>query len=238
MPHTPSGLRVGGLARLSSVDWPGELAATVFAQGCPWDCSYCHNSHLLSTMPPAEQAAEVIPWGAVIAFLESRVRLLDGVVFSGGEPLAQPALPAAIADVRGLGFRVALHTGGVVPSRFAEVLPSLDWVGFDAKAPFRSYERVTRVAGSGERARESLRLLVDSGVAHEVRTTVHPDLLGEGDLLELADELAEARVQRWVLQVFRAQGARAEAATSSPSPVTRELLDRLAERLSAVELRG
>jgi len=237
MPHRSSDLRVGGLARLSSVDWPGELAATIFAQGCPWNCAYCHNPHLLPAMPTAENPGERFPWRAVIAFLESRVGLLDGVVFSGGEPLAQAALPAAIAEVRALGFRVALHTSGVAPSRFAEALPDLDWVGFDAKAPFASYERVTRVAGSGERALKSLQLLVESGVAYETRTTVHPDLLGEVELLELADELAEAGAQRWVLQPFRSLGARHEAATTRPSPLTGSLLARLAERFSAVELR-
>lgn len=234
----PSELRVGGLARLSSVDWPGELAATIFAQGCPWDCLYCHNPHLLPATPDAEQSAELVPWRAVIAFLESRIGLLDGVVFSGGEPLAQAALPSAIAQVRELGFRVALHTNGVVPARLEEVLPSLDWVGFDAKAPFASYERVTGVTGSGDRALESLRLLLASGVLCEVRTTVHPDLLGEEELLQLADELAEEGARRWVLQPFRAEGARAQAAPTRGTPLTSELLAALAEKFGEIEVRG
>jgi pyruvate formate lyase activating enzyme len=234
----PSELRVGGLAPLSSVDWPGELAATIFTQGCSWDCGYCHNPHLLSALPPAEQTGDLVPWRAVTAFLESRVGLLDGVVFSGGEPLMQPALEAAVAEVRALGFRTALHTSGVLPSRFAEVLPLLDWVGFDAKAPFAEYERVTRVARSGETARESLRLLVASGTAHEVRTTVHPDLLGEEELARLAEELGELGVTRWMLQPFRSEGARPEAAASRPSPLTPEVLGRLADRFPGVEVRG
>jgi pyruvate formate lyase activating enzyme len=229
MPRSSSEIRVGGLARLSSVDWPGELAATIFTQGCPWDCPYCHNPHLLSATPLAEPAAELIPWRAVVAFLDSRVGLLDGVVFSGGEPLAQPALVAAIAEVREMGFRVALHTSGVAPARLAEVLPHLDWVGFDAKAPFAEYERITRMPGSGVSARESLLLLVASGVAYEVRTTVHPDLLGEEELLRLAEELRALGVSRWVLQPYRPDGARPGLAPVPGEPVLGAALE---ERLS------
>jgi pyruvate formate lyase activating enzyme len=234
----PTALRVGGLSRLSSVDWPGQLAATVFTQGCPWDCGYCHNPHLLSAESSAGGPA-LIAWQAVAAFLKSRVGLLDGVVVSGGEPLAQRALPAAIAEVRSLGFPVALHTGGAVPERFAEVLPSLAWVGFDVKAPRADYERITRASVSGERAFQSLRALIASGVDYEVRTTVHPDLLGEEELLRLAEELRECGVRTWVLQRFRAEGTRENRLLPCPSAeISPSFATRLAEGFSAFSIRG
>ena len=80
-------LRVGGLTPLSTSDWPGMLAAVVFCQGCPWRCGYCHNPGLI----PARGDNE-IPWEDVLAFLRRRQGLLDGVVFSGGEPTAQAGL--------------------------------------------------------------------------------------------------------------------------------------------------
>jgi pyruvate formate lyase activating enzyme len=234
----PTALRVGGLSRLSSVDWPGQLAATVFTQGCPWDCGYCHNPHLLSAESLADGPAP-IAWQAVAAFLKSRGGLLDGVVFSGGEPLAQRALPAVIAEVRALGFPVALHTGGAVPARFAEVLPTLAWVGFDVKASRADYERITRVSGSGERAFQSLRVLIASGIDYEVRTTVHPDLLGKEELLRLAEELRECGVRTWVLQRFRAEGTREDRlAPSIPAEIPPSLAERLAEGFSAFAIRG
>ena len=141
-------LRVGGLARWSSCDWPGQLVATVFLQGCPWRCRYCHNPHLLPVHGDGE-----IAWPQVLAFLETRRDLLDGVVFSGGEPLIQAALPEAMGAVRALGFGVGLHTSGAAPERLKAVLPLVDWVGFDVKAPFADYARITGVAGSGEAAR-------------------------------------------------------------------------------------
>lgn len=195
-------LLVGGLQRWSTVDWPGQLVATVFAQGCPWDCPYCHNPELL---PFGEGA---IAWADVVAFLHGRRGLLDGVVFSGGEPTAQAALAGAIAEVRAMGFGAALHTNGAFPERLEELLPHLDWVGLDVKAPFAEYEQVTGVPGSGPRARASLRALVRSGVPHQVRTTVHPALLDEAALGRLRADLEAEGATGWVRQEYRDAGVR------------------------------
>lgn len=189
---------------LSTVDWPDQLAAVVFTRGCPWDCPYCHNPHLISAALDGSEPA----WDEVRAFLRTRIGLLDGVVFSGGEPTVQRCLSDAMHETRAMGFEVALHTGGPSPERLNEVLPLVDWVGFDVKAPFDEYERVTRVADSGGRARASLRALVASGTPFEARTTVHPDLL-DGDALNLiADELRAEGVAHWVLQPCRSEGTR------------------------------
>jgi pyruvate formate lyase activating enzyme len=173
----------------------------VFAQGCPWACAYCHNPHLL----PARGADE-IAWEDVLAFLGTRRGLLDGVVFTGGEPTLQDSLPAAIADVRALGFQVGLHTGGQFPERLARALPLVDWVGLDVKAPWSAYHRITGVLGSGEAARKSLALVAASGVQFEVRTTVHPALLSANDLSTLADELVDSGVRHYAVQGYRPQG--------------------------------
>lgn len=194
-------LRVGGLTPLSTADWPGMLAAVVFCQGCPWRCNYCHNPHLI---PPRGNTE--IPWDEVLAFLHRRQGLLDGVVFSGGEPTLQPGLADAMRAVRALGFKVGLHTGGAYPRRLAEVLSLVDWVGLDAKAPFAEYPRITGVAGSGVPAMASLEHVLASGVAHEIRTTVHPTLLSHADVACLAQELSARGVTRHVIQAFRSQG--------------------------------
>ena len=151
---------------------------------------------------------------AIVDWLGTRRGLLDAVVFSGGEPTAQAELAGAIAAVRALGFAVGLHTGGAYPRRLADVLPQVDWVGIDVKAPRDEYAVVTGVADSGVAALASLDLVLASGVAHEVRTTVHPALTPPAALERLARELAERGVTRWVLQPFRATGCANEALVS------------------------
>lgn len=191
-------IRIGGLARLSTCDWPGQLVATVFCQGCPWACPYCHNPHLLSV-----QTAGAVTWQTVYQFLGQRAGLLDGVVFSGGEPTLQRDLPRAMRVVRDLGYKVGLHTGGPYPDRLPALLPMLDWVGFDVKAAFADYDRVTQVRGSGERACRSLRALIASGVSFQARTTVDPTLLDEVAVGAIRQDLAALGVHDLVLQECR-----------------------------------
>lgn len=195
-------LIVGGITPLTSTDYPGYLSAVVFCQGCPWRCPYCQNPHLI-----APRASQSVPWRDVVAFLMRRRGLLDAVVFSGGEPTLQgAALTDALREVRALGFRAGLHTAAPYPETFASLLPLLDWVGMDIKASFARYEAVSGVPGSGEKVRDALRLLLQSGVGHEVRTTVHPQLHDAPGLLQLASELQTLGVENFALQEFRAQG--------------------------------
>lgn len=229
-----SSLEIAGFVPLSTVDRPGELTATVFTQGCPWRCPYCHNPHLQTARMLPEIRTERWAWARVMAFLGTRRGLLDGVAFSGGEPTTQPALVEAVCDVRAAGFAAYLHTGGPAPAALAAVLPSLAWVGFDVKAPFDEYERVTMVRGSGMRALKSLRLLVASGVPFEARTTVHSAQLDMPALERLADDLAAEGVSAWVLQESRMQGTRPG---TPPNTLTLNRLGALRERVPTISIR-
>jgi pyruvate formate lyase activating enzyme len=201
-----SALRVGGLVRFSTTDWPGRLAAVLFLQGCPWQCGYCQNPHLLATRGTSEE-----DWPATLAWLATRRGLLDGVVFSGGEPTAQAGLATAVGAVRALDFGVGLHTGGAYPRRLYALARELDWVGLDVKAPVAEYDAVTGVRRSGYAAFASLDLMRKAGVALEVRTTVHAALTPPAMLVRLARELAAMGVTQWVLQAFRPVGCANEA---------------------------
>jgi pyruvate formate lyase activating enzyme len=158
-------LRVGGLTPLSASDYPDKLAAVVFCQGCAWRCTYCHNEHLIG-----KRSESQIPWSEVLLFLERRKGLLDAVVFSGGEPTLQAALPAAMREVKAMGYLVGLHTAGISPRALRRVLPLVDWLSMDVKASWNDHSAITQVPRSGERARESYELVRSSGVACEFHT--------------------------------------------------------------------
>ena len=187
-------LAVGGFVPFTSVDYPGRLSAVVFCQGCPWRCTYCHNPHL----QPFHTGT--LAWKDIVAQLSDRRGFLDAVVFSGGEPTAQAALPAAMAEVKTLGFLVGLHTAGIHPDRLADVLPLTDWVGFDVKAPFdERYDTLTQRRGTAYAVQDSLRLLLASGVAYQVRTTRDPALLDDPACAEIERQLSAlgATPTRW-----------------------------------------
>jgi anaerobic ribonucleoside-triphosphate reductase activating protein len=217
-------LKIGGLTAFSATDYPGKLAAVVFVQGCPWRCGYCHNPHLQTRSAPGALA-----WTDVLRRLQRRVGLLDAVVFSGGEPTMDPALPGAIREVKALGFVVGLHTAGCYPRRLAELLPLLDWVGIDVKAPMPRYDDVTQTSGSARLALASIETVLASGVAHEFRTTVHPALHSSQDILALARQLSALGVKNYAVQKFRATGCADAALTrhSANDEINAELLAQL-----------
>lgn len=220
-------LKVGGITPFTATDYPGKLAAVVFVQGCPWQCGYCHNPHLQLRLQKSP-----LQWSRVLGLLEKRIGLIDAVVFSGGEPTIDPLLPQAIADVRKLGFGIGLHSGGIYPKQLQAVLPLVDWIGLDIKAPFDRYERITGVADSGQSARASAEAVLASGVRHEFRTTVHQSLLSEAEVEELARDLAAMGVQNYALQSFRAQGCKNKGLKALAGAGT--LSDDLVRRVSAM----
>ena len=229
-------LHIGGVTPFTNIDFPGRLAMVVFVQGCPWRCGYCHNPHLQSRVAAGEDSPE---WAHVLELLARRRGLLDAVVFSGGEPTVDAGLATALADVRRLGFETGLHTAGIYPGRLVRVLGGLDWIGFDIKAPLGRpavFDRVTGVAGSVEAVRESAQIVLRSGVSCEFRTTAHPELLRDEDLLDLAGQLASMGATTYALQVARPTAAATLEAVGAdyPAPAT---LSRLAELFPDFTLR-
>lgn len=194
-------LRVGGLTPFTSIDFPGKLAAVVFVQGCPWRCTYCHNPHL-----QARQSSSVRDWSSVREWLSGRRGLIDAVVFSGGEPTIDPCLAQAMDDAKQLGFTIGLHTAGVHPRRLRQVLPLVDWVGFDVKAPLTRPEMqdaIVGVEGSSMAVERSLSIALASNVELECRTTAHPAFLSDSHLLQIGRELRLRGVRRYAVQVAR-----------------------------------
>ena len=190
---------VGGVEKFSAVDFPGKLTAVVFMQGCPWACPFCHNAAIRPILKENN-----FSWELFVDFLKTRVGKLDAVTFSGGEPLVQDNLSAAIEEVKALGFSIGLHTGGYRPKHLAKVLPLLDWVGMDIKAPFAAepYKRITGVDHLS-RVLQSLDLLLASGIDFECRTTCDPRFLTTDDLWEIARSLKEKGVKKYFLQKYR-----------------------------------
>lgn len=193
-------INVGGVEQFSLVDFPGKVAASVFMQGCPWRCPFCHNADLQIVGKDTH-----FIWDKFIEFLKTRRGLLDAVVFSGGEPLLQDTLPEAIKEVKELGFIIGLHTGGYRPSLFKQVLPLVDWVGFDIKAPFEvdRYQQAVGGANHLHHVLESLDMLIASGVEFECRTTCDPRILEVEDILAIAKSLQEKGVKNYYLQKYR-----------------------------------
>lgn len=188
---------LAGLQKLTLLDFPGKVACTVFTAGCDLRCPFCHNSALLTG--PGEQ----IPLQELMAFLEKRRGILDGVCITGGEPLLQPQLPELIRQIRALGFSVKLDTNGTHPDRLAALLEAglPDYVAMDVKNCPARYSETAGVPVDLQAVGESMALLRKSKIPYEFRTTVVREFHTSADLLETARWLQPE--DPWFLQQFR-----------------------------------
>ena len=229
-------MRVCGLQKLAMVDYPGKIAATVFTGGCNLRCPFCHNALLVTRLEesPSMDEAEILD------FLKKRKGLLDGMVLSGGEPLLQAGAKDFLRKVRELGYAIKVDTNGCYPEALAEILHDglADYVAMDIK---NSREKYALTCGLQEMdlapVEESIRLLRESGVEYEFRTTMVRELHTAEDMELIGHWLGE--VPHYYLQNFVDSGNLIGAGLSAFEPVELEkMASVLRKYVTNVALRG
>jgi pyruvate formate lyase activating enzyme len=196
---------------MTTIDFPGKIAAVLFTRGCPWNCRYCHNSGI-------RRDGECVSWDQVESFLRERAGFLEGVVVSGGEPTFHRNLPALLMWLRGLGYATAIHTNGYSPSMLLHILKKglADYIAMDIKAPPAVYDRVTRIPNTCIGVSRSINIILESGVDYEFRTTWHPSVLSEHELLETVRAASLVGVKRLFIQRFRSAGVEDQELVQGP----------------------
>jgi len=191
-------MRIGGFQKVSLIDYPGQISAVVFTQGCNFRCPYCHNPDLVDPC----LYKDVQDPEAILSFLDMRKGKLDAVTLSGGEPTLQSDLPAFIQELRKMGYLVKLDTNGGLPETLKALIDigGMDYIAMDIKAPLNKYASVTRSGIKEGKIKESIDIIMASGMDYEFRTTVVPSLLTHEDLLTIARDIKNAR--RYVIQRF------------------------------------
>lgn len=194
-------MRIGGFQPCTLIDFPGKVAAMVFTQGCPFACGYCHNPELIPVQAGSWEEGEVL------AQIEKRKKFLDGVVITGGEPTVQPDLPKFLEKVKSLGLEVKLDTNGVHPNMIKEVIQAhlVDFFAMDIKHVFSRYTTLVGEVPKKvvENCETTARLIAQSGIPYEFRTTTDETLHTSEDLIAIAQRLPPRA--RYALQYIRRQ---------------------------------
>ena len=187
-----------GLQKMTLLDFPGRVACTVFLAGCGLRCPYCHNAELVGAAVPP-----LLDDGQLLAFLEKRRGLLDGVAVTGGEPLLRPELPELLARIRALGYQVKLDTNGCHPEALRQVVAAglVDYVAKDVKnSPARYADTVGLPDFDPAPVVESAAFLLGGAVDYEFRTTAVAELHDDQSFRDIGRWLAGAR--RYFIQCF------------------------------------
>jgi pyruvate formate lyase activating enzyme len=199
-PVRPNPVRIGGVQKHSLIDYPGKISAVLFLTGCNLKCPYCHN--------PALARGEIPGWlepgfDEFLAFLHQRRGFLDGVVISGGEPTLQAGLVEVCGQIRALGYPVKLDTNGSRPRMLKQLLDAqlVNYIAMDIKTDPLLYRRHLQADCHPSALLESIRLILDSGIDHEFRTTCVKPIVKPVTIETIARLIAGA--QLYMLQQFR-----------------------------------
>ncbi len=191
-------MNIGGFLPLSLCDYPGKVAAVVFSNGCNFRCPWCHNGHLLRGA--ADPNYRELREEDVLARLSELRNRLQGVVVTGGEPTLQPDLREFIAKIKSLGLLVKLDTNGNRPEVVRDLVGAglIDFIAMDVKAPWSKYATLTGLAESpAEKVRETMALIVASGLPHQFRTTKVTPLLTDEDCAEIERQIPQGSPFKW-----------------------------------------
>ena len=189
---------IGGLQKFSMIDYPDKLAAIVFTSGCNFRCGYCHNPELV--LP--EKFNPSLDQNEILEFFKTRVGKLDAISITGGEPTLHADLPQFMKQIKDLGFLVKLDTNGTNLEMLKEIIDSklVDYIAMDIKAPLEKYEEVIVAKIDLENIKKSIKMIMDSGVKYEFRTTIVKSQLSVNDLLEIGKLIKGAEI--YFLQKF------------------------------------
>ncbi len=195
---------VGGITPFTTVDMPEHMSAVFYMHGCPYRCPYCHNPQFQKRQAGSYSVAQLD------AFMKKRVGFLEGVVFSGGEPLMDPESVVRIGRLAiHYGYRIGLHTTGCKPESLTEIMNHLNicWVGLDLKGSPHDLDTSTGVQGASLKGfMQSLEQLRIAGIPTEVRTTIHQQIAQDEALNRLTDTLAGLQVEHPVWQIEAVDG--------------------------------
>lgn len=189
---------IGGLQRISLIDYPGKISAVVFLRGCNFRCGYCHNPELVlpKRYPPA------VTEDSIFSFLRRRRDKLDAVVVTGGEPTVQPRLTDFLRKIKRLGLLLKLDTNGSNPKVIKEIIDQnlADYFAMDIKGSLEKYRRIVGYPVSLSDVRQSVQFIMNSEIDYEFRTTVVRSQLSLEDFLQIGKLIVGARL--YILQKF------------------------------------
>jgi len=194
-------MQISGLQKLTLIDYPGRLAATVFLCGCSFRCPWCYSSELV--LPEKIKNQPKISEREFFNFLKKRKRLLEAIVICGGEPTLNKDLPEFIKKIKKMGFLVKLDTNGSNPEMLKKLIEGklVDYVAIDIKGPKERYSEFVGGKIDIKKIQKSIDILKEEKVDYELRSTIVPSIHKKEDVINMAKWISGAK--KYYLQNFR-----------------------------------
>ncbi|HOS87860.1 MAG TPA: anaerobic ribonucleoside-triphosphate reductase activating protein [Candidatus Pacearchaeota archaeon] len=218
---------IGGLQKVTLVDYPGKVACTLFLTGCNFRCPFCYSKELV--LPEEIKKHPKLDLDYIFSFLKERQGLIDGVVLCGGESTIYSELPELCQKIKAMGFSVKLDTNGSHPEMLKKLIDNklIDYIAMDIKAPLEQekYNQANGVNVSIKKIKESIDLIKKSGIDYEFRSTIVQGLHSEDDIIKMAQDIAPA--EKYFLQQFRNEKGTLNPAFAKSQPFSNEVLEKI-----------
>lgn len=192
-------MQIHGFNKTTLLDYPGQVACTVFTGSCNFRCPFCQNSDLV--IDPSSQP--VISEEEVFNHLEKRKGIIKGICVTGGEPTLQKDLLEFLKKVKEKGLLVKLDTNGYRPDVLKRAVEEgmVDYVAMDVKSSLPEYSKAAGIDVEVSLIKESIDFIKQSSIDYEFRTTVTRELHSKETFAEIATLLDGAK--RYYLQGYK-----------------------------------
>jgi len=227
---------ISGFQKMTLLDYPGKVAATIFTGGCNLRCPFCHNALLVTEL----DEVEAYPEEEVLDVLQKRVKLLEGVAITGGEPLLQPDIIPFLEKVKAMGYPIKLDHNGTRPEILKEIINRklVDYVAIDIKNCKERYGETVGVSNFNIKpVEETIDFLLKGSVPYEFRTTIVSEFHGLDEIGKIGQWIQGA--ERYYLQNFVDSG---NLIGENMHSVAREMLFEMktiaAQYVKLAEIRG
>jgi pyruvate formate lyase activating enzyme len=204
-------MQFSGIKKVSLIDYPNQIAATLFTSGCNLRCPFCHNPELVNTsnskknsQSPESTSNRKFSDKKLLKFLKTRKNKLDGVVVTGGEPLIHHReLISLFEEIHKMGFLIKLDTNGTFPPPLSEMIDKklVDFIALDYKTSQANYRKMKpQIENVVTKVKDSLDIIKKSNVKYEIRTTVVPNIHSIEEIKKIAKDLEG--IDKYVIQNF------------------------------------
>jgi pyruvate formate lyase activating enzyme len=191
-------MKIGGLQKISLLDYPNKLSAIIWTVGCNLCCPFCYNKQLLS-----DKNIKKISEDEIFSFLKKRIGKLEAVSITGGEPLLQKDISNFIKKIKNLGYLIKIDTNGTFPIVLNDLIERnlIDYISMDVKAPKKKYSYLCGKKVEINKIQKSIDLIKNSSIEYEFKTTIIPGMLEKKDIIKIAVWLNGAK--QFYLQQFK-----------------------------------
>lgn len=227
-------MNISGLEKLSVTDYPGYVSCIVFTQGCNFNCLFCHNSSLI----PFKKGS--ITEEEVLAYIEKRKNILDGVVITGGEPLLQSNIKEFIKKIKKIGLKVKLDTNGSNYTLLKELIDNdlIDYIAMDIKSDMTNYEQLTGFKKNNfDSIKDTIKLIENSNIDYEFRTTIIKEYHNLDNIINIC-MLINPKSKYYLQNYIDSENVLTKGLSGFTKEELQNMENKLREKYSNVKVRG